>query len=40
MTGCPAIELKGKVIAIDRMQCNNCGLCVGVCPTKALRAAG
>ncbi|MDR1917008.1 MAG: indolepyruvate ferredoxin oxidoreductase subunit alpha, partial [Synergistaceae bacterium] len=33
VTGCPAIELKGKVIAIDRMQCNNCGLCVGVCPT-------
>jgi indolepyruvate ferredoxin oxidoreductase alpha subunit len=40
VTGCPAIELKGKVIAIDQMQCNNCGLCAGVCPTKALRAAG
>jgi indolepyruvate ferredoxin oxidoreductase alpha subunit len=40
VTGCPAIELKGKVIAIDQLQCNNCGLCTGVCPTKALRAAG
>ncbi|MDR2529372.1 MAG: indolepyruvate ferredoxin oxidoreductase subunit alpha [Synergistaceae bacterium] len=39
VTGCPAIELKGKVIAIDTMQCNNCGLCAGVCPTKALRKA-
>jgi indolepyruvate ferredoxin oxidoreductase alpha subunit len=40
VTGCPAIELDGKVITIDSMQCNNCGLCTGVCPTKALRAAG
>jgi indolepyruvate ferredoxin oxidoreductase alpha subunit len=40
VTGCPAIELSGKIIAIDGMQCNNCGLCTGVCPTKALRAAG
>ncbi|MDR3280480.1 MAG: indolepyruvate ferredoxin oxidoreductase subunit alpha [Synergistaceae bacterium] len=40
VTGCPAIELAGKVIAIDSTQCNNCGLCAGVCPTKALRAAG
>jgi indolepyruvate ferredoxin oxidoreductase alpha subunit len=40
VTGCPAIELRGKIIAIDSMQCNNCGLCTGVCPTKALRAAG
>ncbi|GHS88933.1 indolepyruvate ferredoxin oxidoreductase subunit alpha [Synergistales bacterium] len=39
VTGCPAIELKGKVIAIDTMQCNNCALCTGVCPTKALCAA-
>ncbi|MDR3255087.1 MAG: indolepyruvate ferredoxin oxidoreductase subunit alpha, partial [Synergistaceae bacterium] len=40
VTGCPAISLNGKIIAIDGLQCNNCGLCTGVCPTKALRAAG
>jgi indolepyruvate ferredoxin oxidoreductase alpha subunit len=40
VTGCPALELKGKIIAVDQMQCNSCGLCAGVCPTKALRAAG
>ena len=39
VTGCPAIELKGKIIAIDTLQCNNCGLCTEVCPTKALGKA-
>jgi indolepyruvate ferredoxin oxidoreductase alpha subunit len=35
-TGCPAISLGEKTIAIDGNQCNGCGLCVQVCRQDAL----
>ncbi|MDR2402582.1 MAG: indolepyruvate ferredoxin oxidoreductase subunit alpha [Spirochaetaceae bacterium] len=35
-TGCPAISLGEKTIAIDGTQCNGCGLCVQVCRQGAL----
>jgi indolepyruvate ferredoxin oxidoreductase alpha subunit len=35
-TGCPAISLGEKTIAIDGGQCNGCGLCVQVCRQGAL----
>ena len=34
--GCPAISVKNDAIVIDQSQCNGCGLCVGVCPFKAI----
>lgn len=34
--GCPAISIKNDSIVIDQSQCNGCGLCVGVCPFKAI----
>ncbi len=34
--GCPAISVKNDSIVIDQSQCNGCGLCVGVCPFKAI----
>ena len=34
--GCPAISLVGDKVVIDQTQCNGCGLCVNVCPFKAI----
>ena len=38
--GCPAISKSEKGIQIDRMQCTGCGVCVSVCPFKALKKEG
>ncbi len=35
--GCPAISLKGDAVEIDTTQCNGCGLCMNVCPFKAIK---
>jgi indolepyruvate ferredoxin oxidoreductase, alpha subunit len=35
-TGCPAISLNAKSIELDYSQCNGCGVCAQVCPTKAI----
>ena len=34
--GCPAISIKDGKIVIDTNQCNGCGLCINVCPFKAI----
>ena len=34
--GCPAISIVDGNIKIDTNQCNGCGLCVNVCPFKAI----
>jgi indolepyruvate ferredoxin oxidoreductase alpha subunit len=34
--GCPAISVVDGNIKIDTNQCNGCGLCVNVCPFKAI----
>lgn len=34
--GCPAISVKNDSIVIDQSQCNGCGLCINVCPFKAI----
>lgn len=34
--GCPAISIKDGVVKIDANQCNGCGLCLNVCPFKAI----
>ncbi len=34
--GCPAIVFEDGKARIDTTQCNGCGLCVGVCPFKAI----
>ena len=34
--GCPAISVKNDVVSIDATQCNGCGLCLNVCPFKAI----
>lgn len=34
--GCPAISIKGDKVVIDQTQCNGCGLCINVCPFKAI----
>lgn len=39
-TGCPALVLDGKKVALDKSQCNNCALCAAVCPTKAIVVEG
>ncbi|MHB1315280.1 MAG: indolepyruvate ferredoxin oxidoreductase subunit alpha [Christensenellales bacterium] len=38
--GCPAIEKKTDAIEINASLCNGCGLCVTVCPFKAIAKAG
>ncbi len=38
--GCPAISLVDGNIVIDTNQCNGCGLCVNVCPFKAIKKVG
>jgi len=34
--GCPAISIKDGKVLIDNNQCNGCGLCLNVCPFKAI----
>ena len=34
--GCPAITVKNDRVVIDSTQCNGCGLCINVCPFKAI----
>ncbi len=38
--GCPAISLVEGNILIDTTQCNGCGLCINVCPFKAIVKEG
>ena len=38
--GCPAISLVDGNIVIDANQCNGCGLCINVCPFKAIEKVG
>ena len=34
-----AIEIVDKLAIVDIMECDGCGLCVGVCPTNAVDLA-
>jgi len=34
--GCPALVNDGKKVKVDPMLCVGCGLCIDVCPTKAI----
>ena len=34
--GCPALVLKNGKVVVDATQCNGCGLCMNVCPFKAI----
>ncbi len=34
--GCPALVLKNDKVVVDPTQCNGCGLCMNVCPFKAI----
>ncbi|MBO5711909.1 MAG: 4Fe-4S binding protein, partial [Acholeplasmatales bacterium] len=34
--GCPAISVSDGKVVIDKTQCNGCGLCINVCPFKAI----
>ncbi len=38
--GCPAIILEGDQVVIDASQCDGCGVCAQVCPTKSIKAEG
>ena len=38
--GCPAISLNNGNVVIDANQCNGCGLCINVCPFKAIEKVG
>ncbi len=38
--GCPALILMDGQIAIDSVQCDGCGLCAQVCPTKSIIQEG
>jgi indolepyruvate ferredoxin oxidoreductase, alpha subunit len=35
--GCPAIIIEDGRVAIDSAQCDGCGVCVQVCPTKSIK---
>ena len=34
--GCPAISVQEGKVSIDKNQCNGCGLCINICPFKAI----
>jgi indolepyruvate ferredoxin oxidoreductase, alpha subunit len=38
--GCPAIVIEDNHVAIDASQCDGCGLCAQVCPTKSIKQVG
>jgi indolepyruvate ferredoxin oxidoreductase, alpha subunit len=38
--GCPAIVIENGNVVIDSSQCDGCGLCAQVCPTKSISQGG
>ena len=38
--GCPAIVIEEGNIVIDASQCDGCGVCAQVCPTKSIKQSG
>ncbi len=38
--GCPAIILEGDEVKIDASQCDGCGACAQVCPSKSIKQEG
>jgi indolepyruvate ferredoxin oxidoreductase, alpha subunit len=38
--GCPAIVIEEGNIVIDSTQCDGCGVCAQVCPTKSIKQSG
>ena len=34
--GCPALNFRDGVVFIDRASCNGCGICLQICPKKAI----
>jgi indolepyruvate ferredoxin oxidoreductase alpha subunit len=40
LLGCPALELKEGKPQINEILCTACGLCLQVCPSKAIKAGG
>jgi indolepyruvate ferredoxin oxidoreductase, alpha subunit len=38
--GCPAIVIENSNVTIDASQCDGCGLCAQVCPTKSISQGG
>jgi indolepyruvate ferredoxin oxidoreductase, alpha subunit len=38
--GCPAIMVENGRVAIDQSQCNGCGVCAQICPTKSIKQEG
>ncbi|MBU3126108.1 indolepyruvate ferredoxin oxidoreductase subunit alpha [Clostridium tagluense] len=38
--GCPAIKFQNGVVTIDATMCNGCGICMQVCPFKAIEKVG
>ena len=34
--GCPALNFRGGIVFIDRASCNGCGICLQICPKKAI----
>jgi indolepyruvate ferredoxin oxidoreductase, alpha subunit len=38
--GCPAIMVENERVAIDQSQCDGCGVCAQMCPTKSIKQEG
>ena len=38
--GCPALIIENDQVVIDTAQCDGCGLCAQVCPTKSIKQSG
>jgi indolepyruvate ferredoxin oxidoreductase alpha subunit len=38
--GCPAIVIENGRVAIDASQCDGCGVCAQICPTKSIKQGG
>jgi len=34
--GCPALNFRDGIVFIDRASCNGCGICLQICPKKAI----
>ena len=34
--GCPALNFRNGIVFIDRASCNGCGICLQICPKKAI----
>jgi indolepyruvate ferredoxin oxidoreductase alpha subunit len=39
LLGCPAIILEEKKVEIDENSCTGCGLCISICPYKAVEGS-